>query len=135
VGADVHPERGLSHRRPCGENDQVLALKSRGELVDAYKAGVETGESRAGLARGLDVGELGVGQPADRHETAGEGVLGDPVDILLGRLHRLAGLAVVKRAGREDPLCGRHELALDRLVVDDLRVVDHVGHIGQCIDQ
>ena len=30
---------------------------------------------------------------------------------------------------------GRHQLPLDRLVVDDLRVVDHVGHIGQRIDQ
>jgi len=37
-----------------------------------------------GLAGGLDVGELGIGQPADRHQTAGEGVLGNPEDVLLG---------------------------------------------------
>jgi hypothetical protein len=135
MGADVRAQRGLPHRRPRGEQNQVFTLEPRSELVEADIAGVEAGQGRAGLARSLDIGELRVGQAADRHETAGKGVLGDAVDVLLGRLHRFASLAVVERAGRDDALGGRHQLPFDCLVVDNLGVVDDVGDIGQGIDQ
>ena len=50
-------------------------------------------------------------------------------------VHAIAGLAVVERAGRDDALGGGHELAFDRLVVNNFTIVDHVGHIGEGIDQ
>ncbi len=83
----------------------------------------------------LDVVDLAVGDAADRHQPAGEGVLGDPEDVLLGALDGLARLAVVERTGGQDALGGRHQPAFDRLVVDDLGVVDDVGDIGQGVDQ
>ena len=67
-------------------------------------------------------------------KAAGEGVLGDVVDIALRRLDGLAGLSVIHGAGGEDLLSGDDELALDRLVVDDLTIVGDIGHIGQSID-
>ncbi len=88
VGADVDPERGLSHRRPGGEDHQVLALEAGGELVDTDKTGVETGQGRVGSrALASMLASSRVGEAADRGSSpparVSSAIL---IDVLLGRL-------------------------------------------------
>ena len=90
VEGDVGGERGLSHRRAAGQDDQVRPVQAAQQLVELEQAGGDAGEL-AGAVVGRFGGDHGLGQRgAERLEAAfGLAGAGEVVELLFGGLDLL----------------------------------------------
>ena len=128
MGGDVEGERRLAHARAGGQHDQVRVLEPGGELVQLAEAAGDAGQVAP------VVGELGqaveglLEQRVHVLEVAGDALVGDPEDDLLGPIDQLGRLAHPLVAERCDLGAGPDQPAVGGRVADDLGVVAGVRH-------
>ena len=130
VGDDVEGEARLPHARPRREDDEVAGLKAAGEPVEIGEAGGNAGDLLLPLVERLD-GLEGLGDDRlEMDEGIGGALLGDGEDAPLAFVGELAHLAMLLVAELGDGAGRLDQPARQRLLVDDLGVVDEVGGGG-----
>ncbi len=140
VLADVQREGGLAHRRASCDDDEVAGLQARGHPVDVGEARGHAGHVGriVAVVERLDALDDAGQELADLGELlrAAAPLLGDVQHLGLGLVEdflRAAPHRVVCAVG--DVAGGRRELAQDRAVADDLRVMPDVRGGGNVSDQ
>ena len=137
VDEGVEPT-ALSHRRPCGDDDQVAGLEPAGDLVEVAEARRGPGQRRLARREVLPLARLAVQDVADVDEVLGALVVGDLEHRALGLLDDLAGQRLVVEHLRLDRVGGRQQPPHQRVLADDLGVAPGVagrGHGGgQLVD-
>ena len=135
VGGDAERERGLPHRRPCREDDEVAGLETGGQLVELLEAGRHAGDVGARLVQVRDPLEALLEQLLDVREVAGDALLRELEDPLLGTVDEIGDLAGPLPAEPCDVLPGGDQAAQRRHLLDDLRVVADVRRGGHERDE
>jgi hypothetical protein len=100
-----------------------------GHAVEIGEAGRETDERAAGTL--LDVLHRLVEHAPERHEAAGDGLLPEGEDRLLGAAERLAGLEAAVEGGAGDVAARLDEPSPERPLLDDLDVGLDAPEVGQ----
>ena len=128
VDGDVEDEAGLPHAGACGDDREVPGVKPGGDAVVAGEAGGDAGDSPAARAR---LGERLEGRLDDLEQLLDARApldAGEVVDLLLGVVDELLGLAVVEVPLRGDPLARQDQLPDAPLLVDVPPVRRDVRH-------
>src|SRR3990172_7884337 len=132
---DVHAEAGFSHRRPGGHDDEVRALQARCDLVELHEAGRDPGDQLLLLGELVDVLEGLLDDFRDGLEAAPDRPFGDLENRLLGLVEHHLGLLDLAEAGLTDAVGGGDEVAENRFVLDDPRVVRNVRRPGDAFQK
>ena len=123
VRGDAEPQRGLPHRRPCGEDDEVAGLEAGGQPVEVAEPAGDPGHVDPGLVELRDPLEaLGEERP-DLVEVARDPLLGEVEDDLLGAVDEHRRLPEPLAPEAHDLLAGLDQAAEGRRLLDDPRVV------------
>ncbi len=135
VAGDVERERGLAHRRPSRQDDQIGGLEPADDGVHVAEARLAT-HGMVPLRHGpLQLGEALADEFSDGLELAAHPGLRDLEDHLLGpvdEIHRRL-LPPIPHLGDLAPHLD--ERAKEIVLADDLRVVPGVGRRGNGGDQ
>ena len=136
---DVERERGLAHRRPRREHDQVACLQAGGEPVEVVEAGADAGHFLgAVLVQLVDA----VDQLDDELVHALEALararslLADAKDLALGVVEDLRHRPALRIEGAGRDLVARgDELPQHRSLANDLGVAADVGRARHALRQ
>ena len=132
---DVHHEAGLAHRRACGEDDQVLVLEARRELVEAVVAGGNASDQLSGVLELLDRLHVLARDAIERHESFVDASFGDLVERLFGDVQHIGRLARRVECGAHDGVPHNDEPPQHRLFFDDARIALDVGHVRNAVGE
>ena len=88
---DVEHERGLSHRRTRGDDDEIRRLEARRELVEIGEAARDAGDGLAAALQRLDALHRRPDQLLDAREALQPALLADLEDLLLRVVEQLVG--------------------------------------------
>ncbi|MCY1359058.1 hypothetical protein D9M69_456120 [compost metagenome] len=140
VLADVQRERGLTHRRAAGHDDQVAALHAAGHPVQVHEARGHAGHVAGAVAmvKLVDALDHLRQQRLDFLETllATRAFLGDRKDLGLGFVQQLADFPPLGREGcRGDVVGDGDQLAQHRAFAHDFRVAADIGCAGRVLCQ
>ena len=125
----VEGER-LADRRPRGDDDHLAGVQAVGELVEVGEAGRDADHLAAAGADRLDLVERALHDRRQRQVVLGGPPVGDVVDLGLGGVDDVVGVAVAGVAELDDPGAGLDQPAQDRRLAHDPRVVAGVGRGG-----
>src|SRR6185436_21072008 len=124
-----HHKARLTHRGPCGEDDEILQLEAGGELVEAVVAGGDAGEEFSGAVDLLDRDHVRAGDAVEGDEAFVGGALGDLVQRFLGDVEDVRGLGRSVERGAHHAVSHHDEAPQHRLFLDDVRVALDVGDV------
>ena len=134
---DVEREARLAHRGPRREDHEVRLLQPRGQAVELAEARREPGDAGAVavLEEQREAVERLVERLLDEREVLGRAVLRDLVDLLLGHVEQLAGVAGAVVAELRDLRPHADEAAQERHLAHDLGVAPGVRDDGDGLGQ
>ena len=131
----VHHKGRLPHRRPCGNNYQILRLEPRGEFVESVVAGGDAGDQLSGVLQLLDGGHVRTRDAIERDEAFLDRPLGDFIDRFLGDVEHVRRLAGRIERGAHDGVAHHDQPPQRRLLLDDVRVPFDVGDVRNAVDE
>src|SRR5882672_1432339 len=135
---DVDRERGLSHGRPAGHDDQIASVEARGHFVELGEAGGDARQLAVRVVHLVDPVD-DVGQDAlDRAKAhlAARAALGDFEHDPLGIVDDFPRLAAFGFEGAGDnPVARGDELPQDGSLADDVGIRADVGGGGRITGQ
>ena len=122
----IQRQRLADGRSSC-DNDHLAGVQAIGERVEVIEPGRDAGHHAAARADRLDLVERAGHDVRQRQVVLADPALGDTVDLGLGAVHQLVGVAIAGVPELHDPGARLHQTAQDRPLPDDPCVVPGVG--------
>ena len=130
----VERER-LADRRPRGQHDHLARVQPVGQLVEVGEPGGHPDHLAAAGADRLDLVERALHDRRQRQVVLGGTPVGDVVDLDLGGVDDVVGVAVTGVAELDDLGAGLDQPPQDRRLAHDPRVVARVRRGGHRLQQ
>lgn len=127
---EVEREGRLTHRRTRGDDDHLPAVQAVGELVELLEARRNARHRPVAAAGCLDLFERGIDRDLQRHVVFGSLGSGDRVDLCLGVVDDVGGVALSVVTELHDAGARIDQTAQDRPLRHDARVVAGVRRSG-----